>query len=56
MVVLKRRRGVGIGGRLGKLTIFCIEVNLRAATFNSEMGGILKWAVEGCKKWKEEGL
>ena len=56
MVVLKRRRGVGIGGRLGKLPISCIEVNLRAATFNSEMGGILKWAVEGCKKWKEEGL
>ena len=26
------------------------------ATFHSEMGGILKWAVEGCKKWLEEGL
>jgi putative DNA primase/helicase len=26
------------------------------ATFHSEMGGILKWAVQGCKKWQEEGL
>ena len=26
------------------------------ATFHAEMGGILKWAVEGCKKWQEEGL
>ena len=26
------------------------------ATFHAEMGGILKWAVQGCKKWQEEGL
>ena len=26
------------------------------ARFHNELGGILKWAVEGCKKWQEEGL
>ena len=26
------------------------------ATFHSEMGGILRWAVEGCLKWQKEGL
>jgi putative DNA primase/helicase len=26
------------------------------ATFHSEMGGILRWAVDGCLKWQKEGL
>jgi putative DNA primase/helicase len=26
------------------------------ALFHLEMSGILDWAVEGCKKWQEEGL
>jgi putative DNA primase/helicase len=26
------------------------------ATFQSEMGAILRWAIEGCLKWQKEGL
>jgi putative DNA primase/helicase len=26
------------------------------ALFHKEMGGILKWAIEGCLKWQKEGL
>ncbi len=26
------------------------------ATFHSEIGGILRWAVEGCSKWQKDGL
>jgi len=26
------------------------------ATFHSEIGGILRWAVEGCTKWQKDGL